>query len=280
LGHSLDRSRTNSSAPGELSDADEYKPFRDPDLVKSALERFGLRDENLDEFWPTRKMSGATMNAFMRILEQDAAKLQDGSLFLDADFFSGINKCLNCRTHESRCDMLEQEGGHCLQCRQDGVICEKPKPNSRIDANKFYKFNRIFIPAFTKEITHWSLVVINPSERSVVHYDSLDFSGPERPAILTYALREVVIWVKQLISAATWDKERWQESAYSVAKQPAAGNDCGICTIMYSRLLLTRRPFPQHGSLTPRLMTKLRSTFEREMLQGKFESEISLSEDS
>jgi hypothetical protein len=87
----------------------------------------GLSDENIDEFKPTNKISGATMNVFMKMLQQDADSMQDGTIFLDSDFFSGINKCLNCRMHESKCDIPEQHGGHCTQCRQNGLICEMPR---------------------------------------------------------------------------------------------------------------------------------------------------------
>jgi hypothetical protein len=89
--------------------------------------RLGLQFENLDEFTSPNKMSGAVVNAFMNMLQANADELVDGSLFLDSDFFSGINKCLNCRTQERHCDILEQGGAHCIHCRRDGVICERPR---------------------------------------------------------------------------------------------------------------------------------------------------------
>lgn len=87
----------------------------------------GLREENLNEFVGANKMSGAVVNAFMKDLQTKADKTQDRSLFLDSDFFPGANRCLNCRTHDIQCDMMEQEGTHCTECRSDGVICKKPR---------------------------------------------------------------------------------------------------------------------------------------------------------
>ncbi|KAH8819113.1 hypothetical protein F5884DRAFT_3134 [Xylogone sp. PMI_703] len=210
------------------------------------------------------------MNVFMAMLQQEADDKQDGSLFLDSDFFSGINKCISCRAHEAQCDMLDQQGGHCTQCRQMGLICEMPRPSTKLNIDNFHKFNRIFVPTFTKEITHWSLVVISPQKKSVVHFDSLDFSGPDKPAVLSYPLREVVTWVRHLISLAKWDSEGWHEEAVFVSKQPAGGNDCGICTISFARLLQSGLPLPPPGYFTVPLMAKMREVFKTEMLEGKF----------
>lgn len=152
------------------------------------------------------------------------------------------------------------------------------RPNSKLNADNFYRFDRIFVPTFTQEITHWSLVVISPREKSVVHFDSLDFSGPEKPFILNYPLHEVVKWVRQLISPALWDTQRWHEQAVFVSKQPAGGNDCGICAIMFCRLLLTGFPLPPPGYFTPLLMERMRTAFKSEMLEGRFNAELFNSE--
>jgi hypothetical protein len=87
----------------------------------------GLREENLIEFVGANKMSGAVVNTFMKALQTKADKMQDRSLFLDSDFFPGANRCLNCRTQDIQCDMIKQEGAHCIQCRRDGVICKKSR---------------------------------------------------------------------------------------------------------------------------------------------------------
>jgi Ulp1 family protease len=134
------------------------------------------------------------------------------------------------------------------------------------------------VPVFTKEITHWSLVLIIPAEKSIIHYDSLPFTGPERPDILKWSLREVVKWVRALISPSRWQSEGWTDNEYPVAKQPPHGNDCGICTVMNSRLLFSGRSLPPHGSLTPELMALLRTSFAKEVAEGKFSEEISVGE--
>jgi Ulp1 family protease len=150
--------------------------------------------------------------------------------------------------------------------------------STKIEAENLYDYSRIFIPIFTKEISHWSLVLIIPSEKSIIHYDSLPFTGPERPEILTWALHEVVKWVKALISQSRWSSEGWKDSAYSVSKQPPHGNDCGICTVMNSRLLLSGKHLPQQGSFTPNLMAQVRRAFAKELAEGKFSDEVCLEE--
>jgi hypothetical protein len=261
------------------------------------MHRLGLREDHLQEFKGNNKMSGAVINVFMKMLQSDADAKQDQSLFLDSDVFPGVNRCLSCRAQDVFCDMMEQQGAHCTRCRCDGVICEKQRcvspqfdrsctralikksGTSRLGFDRFYTYKRIYIPVFTKEITHWSLVVVYPFEKLVVHYDSLAYSGPERPAILTWALREVVKWTKDLISPASWESERWIESAQEVAKQPSGGNDCGICTVMFSRLLLMGSPFPLDGSLSSELMAKMRRDFASALIQETFASVGSVPED-
>jgi hypothetical protein len=85
--------------------------------------------------------------------------------------------------------------------------------------------------------------------------------------------------VKDFISP-TWERDGWIDSSYSVAKQPPGGNDCGICTVMFCRLLQMGRPLPlsKHGALTPRLMARLRSDFARQLVEGNFARDISLPE--
>ena len=87
----------------------------------------GLREEHLIEFVGTNKMSGAVVNAFMKALQQKADNIQDKSLFLESDFSPGANKCLSCRAQDIECNMIEQDGLHCTQCRRDGVICKKSR---------------------------------------------------------------------------------------------------------------------------------------------------------
>jgi hypothetical protein len=76
-----------------------------------------------------------------------------------------------------------------------------------------------------------------------------------------------------------WEFEGWEEYSHQVAKQPPGGNDCGICTVMFCRLLLMEKPLPQEGSLTPRLMAKMRADFANALIGRTFNGEISLSED-
>lgn len=257
--------------------ADDSICYSGSTSVRFALERLGLREEHMQEFKGNNKMSGAVLNVFMKMLQADADKKQDQSLFMDSDIFPGVNRCLSCRTQDVFCDVMEQQGAHCTRCRCDGVICEKQSGNSRLDSEQFYTHSSIYIPIFTKEITHWSLVVVRPFEKSVVHYDSLAYSGSERPAILTWALREVVKWTRDLISPARWESEEWKESAHEVAKQPPGGNDCGICTVMFCRLLLTGRPFPLDGSLSSEHMAKMRRDFASALVQQTFASADSVS---
>ncbi|RDW62474.1 hypothetical protein BP6252_11907 [Coleophoma cylindrospora] len=251
----------------------DYDNSSSGNSLQSSLARFGLSEDNLEEFKGNNKMSGTVVNSFMRILKGESDTKQDGSLFMDSDFFPGANRCLNCRSQDHFCDMTEQQGAHCTRCRCDGMICERPRRNPRLGINNFYSYTRIFIPIFTKEITHWSLVVISPVEKTVVHYDSLAYPGPEIPAILTWALREVVKWVKDLI-VHNWESEEWRDSSYSVAKQPPGGNDCGICTVMFCRLLQTGQPFPPDGSLTPNFMAKMRAAYAKALLEQNFSDDV------
>jgi hypothetical protein len=123
------------------------------------------------------------------------------------------------------------------------------------------------------------VVISTASENCIVHYDSLGYLGSERPPILRFALQEVVKWVKDLISPARWNSEGWKDSVYSDAIQPPGGNDCGICTVMFCYLLLTRKPIPS-GPLAPSLMINLRYAFKEEIRRGKFRSHPLLLKDS
>lgn len=85
--------------------------------------------------------------------------------------------------------------------------------------------------------------------------------------------------MKELISPSRWHSEGWADSAYSIAKQPPHGNDCGICTVMNCRLLLAGKPLPRHGSLTPKLMAQIRAAFAKEVVEGKLIDEVCLEEE-
>ena len=106
--------------------------------------------------------------------------------------------------------------------REQGVArTERTMRRNGVDKNNFLDVETIFMPIC--ERSHWTLLVICPSKRTVAHMDSLNPRGSSEYINLGLA------WIKEFLGDK-YEGQEWKVMNYAAPLQ-TNGYDCGVHTI-------------------------------------------------